>query len=397
MTTRYRFPDELTYEITSADLAADWLLLQKAGENRVGKAHPSVIGVGKSDSNPVALGTAAPGTSSSVSRADHAHPTTGISGTLTPASDSVYDLGSASLSWNDCYVGPAGRLFFGSSLNGVGCNGSDVYFQTNSTIRCSITGSGHFVPKTDNTYDLGSVSYAWRNVYIDGTTVCAAIQPRANNSYDLGSYSSLWRDLYLDGEVVFDPYDSNLIGTGSGGAIYFQTAGYPRCGVDYSTGAFSPASDNTYDVGSSGLRWDDVYATNGTIQTSSESDKTDIADSDMGLDFVLALRPKSYRWAATASEIIPPEKRGGKSIVKRKPGVRRHYGLIAQDVRDTLAGKDFAGYIHDQASDSYGLRYSEFIAPLIKAVQELAARVAELESAQPNPPKKEEAAPADAA
>jgi hypothetical protein len=68
------------------------------------------------------------------------------------------------------------------------------------------------------------------------------------------------------------------------------------------------------------------------------------------------------------------------------PGIRRHYSLIAQDVKALLGTQDFAGYIYDEESDIHALRLSEFIAPLIKAVQEeraarlaLEARIAALE------------------
>jgi hypothetical protein len=50
--------------------------------------------------------------------------------------------------------------------------------------------------------------------------------------------------------------------------------------------------------------------------------------------------------------------------------------MIAQDVIATLSGigvstADFAGVIYDPDADRYGLRYSEFIAPMVKAIQEL--------------------------
>jgi hypothetical protein len=89
---------------------------------------------------------------------------------------------------------------------------------------------------------------------------------------------------------------------------------------------------------------------------------------------------------------------------------RTHYGLIAQDIETVLSDiskstTDFAGFIKGEVSDvlytedeplpagknvgdvktpgttNYGLRYGEFIAPLIKAVQELSAKVAALEAA----------------
>jgi hypothetical protein len=61
-------------------------------------------------------------------------------------------------------------------------------------------------------------------------------------------------------------------------------------------GAILPGADDTQDLGSSSLRFDDVFATNGTIQTSDERLKDNITDSSLGLDFVNALRPVKYQW-----------------------------------------------------------------------------------------------------
>ena len=47
---------------------------------------------------------------------------------------------------------------------------------------------------------------------------------------------------------------------------------------------------------------------------------------------------------------------------------------------DALACDDFAGWVYDADSDSYALRMAEFIAPLIKSVQQLAAQVEALEA-----------------
>ena len=132
-------------------------------------------------------------------------------------------------------------------------------------------------------------------------------------------------------------------------------------------GDLVPGKDNTFDLGSvqtptNGIpnrRWDDIYATNGTIQTSDETQKTNITSSDLGLSFVNELRPVSYRWV-------------GKS--------RTHYGLIAQEVSSSLSvfGKtthDFAGIT---TGSLMGLRYSELISPMIKAIQELSDEVNQL-------------------
>ena len=95
--------------------------------------------------------------------------------------------------------------------------------------------------------------------------------------------------------------------------------------------------------------------------------KDNITATDLGLTFVDKLTPKSYKF---------------------KGKTRTHYGLIAQDVEAVLSdisksASDFAGFIKDKDSDNndiYGLRYTEFIAPLIKAIQELSAKVTALEA-----------------
>lgn len=75
----------------------------------------------------------------------------------------------------------------------------------------------------------------------------------------------------------------------------------------------------------------------------------------------------------------------GKPTFEPQPGIRYHYGLVSQEVKqavDLHTQNDFAGWILMDPSDpnsEQGLRYGEFIAPLIKAVQELSARVAALE------------------
>ena len=58
-----------------------------------------------------------------------------------------------------------------------------------------------------------------------------------------------------------------------------------------------------------------------------------------------------------------------------------HYGLIAQEVKEAVDGSgatDFGGWVLKE-DQTQALRYDQFISPLIKAVQELSARVAQLE------------------
>jgi len=156
-----------------------------------------------------------------------------------------------------------------------------------------------------------------------------------------------------------------------------------------------PAADNAYSSGTASYRWSAIYAANGTIQTSDARAKTDIADSELGLDFINALRPVSYKWIVGGQDVVadPDAPADDDGVIPTRtvprPGARTHYGLLAQEVKaalDAVGAGDFGGYIKTDVGDAdseEGLRYDQFIAPLIRAVQELTARVATLEARQP--------------
>lgn len=152
----------------------------------------------------------------------------------------------------------------------------------------------------------------------------------------------------------------------------------------FANDGFYPGTGNTYKLGNTGNRWKEIWCQQSALNSSSDARlKTDIETCDLGLTFIQSLRPVSYRWIVGQREWLPPDNPDdpeAKGTLVDRPGVRRHYGLIAQELRDALDGKDFAGYCYDESADEYSLRYSELIAPLIKAVQELAARVSELEA-----------------
>ena len=172
------------------------------------------------------------------------------------------------------------------------------------------------------------------------------------------------------------------MGSGNDYKFYFSNAN--------DTGWY-PYEDNIQDLGWSGRRFDDIYATNSTINTSDISLKKDIVDTTLGLEFIKALRPVEYKW---------------------KDGTRKHQGFIAQEVEVVLNDKAVAAEqgmwgvntIKEgekvtvpvtQMDEVTGekmpvktevdnvvqqmLRYSEFIAPIVKSIQELEARVASLE------------------
>lgn len=148
-----------------------------------------------------------------------------------------------------------------------------------------------------------------------------------------------------------------------------------------------PLANNLYSLGQpidsangvvSNRFWKTIYSNTGTINTSDQRLKTNIVISDLGLNFINKLNPVSYKFIEGGKEVIDGD-------IVSIPGSRTHYGLIAQEVKATLdesGVSDFAGWVKIDMSEEdsiQGLRYDQFIAPLIKAVQELTARVKALE------------------
>jgi hypothetical protein len=156
-------------------------------------------------------------------------------------------------------------------------------------------------------------------------------------------------------------------------------------------GTLLPGSDGSQNIGTNSfyngstfvnMRWNTIYATNGTINTSDGREKTDIQTSELGLNFVRTLRPVSYRWINPDPHVsIVENPDGGVQEVKTpKTQGRKHYGLIAQELAQAALANnvdlnDFAIYIEGDPSNpesSKGLRYHELISPIIKAIQDLA-------------------------
>lgn len=140
----------------------------------------------------------------------------------------------------------------------------------------------------------------------------------------------------------------------------------------------------------------------GTVQNRSDlRDKSDVRDTRLGLDFVNALRPVDYKWDLRDSYKPPmPEDTTDEAAMAAwreaiqlsnlvrngsKKRSRFHHGLIAQEVKAVLdaQGIDFGGYQDHKIAggdDVLSIGYDELIAPLIKAIQELTARVQALEA-----------------
>ena len=137
----------------------------------------------------------------------------------------------------------------------------------------------------------------------------------------------------------------------------------------------SPNANNSYSCGTSGAVWSAVWVNGGVLNGSDQRDKTNITPSVLGLNFIQKLNPVSYKWIVGSNEVITDEN-GNQIGITSHPGKRTHYGLLSQEVKtafEDCGAEDFAGWILTDLEDAdsrQALNYSQFISPMIKAIQE---------------------------
>jgi hypothetical protein len=143
------------------------------------------------------------------------------------------------------------------------------------------------------------------------------------------------------------------------------------------SGTFYPYTDDSSNLGRSSNRWDTVYATTGTINTSDERDKQQVnplTDKENAVATKLKGAIRTFKFNA--------------AVDKKGVGARIHTGIMAQEVVSIFAseGLDATNYgilcydewedeinpdngnLEVSAGDKYGVRYEELLAFIISAL-----------------------------
>ena len=148
-----------------------------------------------------------------------------------------------------------------------------------------------------------------------------------------GSSTGNWAEFFYGGSKKANlgynvPYGSRFhIGfdTGSFGLQFYNFSSAMYIAPSNADGS---NKDNLVDLGSSGARFDDVYATNGSIQTSDRNEKQDIQElTDAETRVATACKGliRRYRWIS--------------SVEEKGDDARYHFGAIAQDVEAAFSAE----------------------------------------------------------
>ena len=320
--------------------------------------------------------------------------------------DATFSVNILPSSNNTYSIGESGNIFSTSYFDNIITSSHNVNSKITTldnrtqnisatTVSTTIGGTGHFtnivgqfdLPNNTNVDNLLTGFGIVLTSLTDKTTDMSyspaqtSFSGQIRSSYSVADTSVDWRginsrkpnlngfikSIYLDTDREIYVGAITESGTGSNGGcaiafdglggndpnicIYCANDNNTYFGGNIYTRTLFPMTDNTYDVGSSSSRWDDIYATNSTIQTSDERQKNSIETLDEieMKEFIKKLNPVKYKF---------------------NEKVRYHCGFISQEIKENMPF-DWGLYIYNEEADSYGLRYTELIAPMISTIQNL--------------------------
>lgn len=184
-----------------------------------------------------------------------------VNGSVGPDTNNTYDLGSAAKRWANLY---ATNLNVSGNFN-PGFTLGSVYFQGASGLAQDT--ANFYWDDTNNRLGLGTNAPA--NFLLDAA---GSVGPHANDTYDLGSNAMRWRNLFVNnisttlaGLNLAVPAKALVFGVASGaGNLDTDSSAlfYDKATSVLTTGHLYPNTTNTFDLGSSSLRWRDFYVQN---------------------------------------------------------------------------------------------------------------------------------------
>lgn len=125
---------------------------------------------------------------------------------------------------------------------------------------------------------------------------------------------------------------------------------------------FMPMNDGTQSLGQAANRWNTVFATNGTINTSDRREKKEIQPLTYGLQQLMQLKPVTFRWNNNQID-----------------NNSKHLGFIAQDLQEVIpevvvdsqwVGGEEGTPKTWQKAPLLGVNYAEVLPVLVKSIQE---------------------------
>ena len=188
-----------------------------------------------------------------------------------------------------------------------------------------------------------------------------AVGSYAGNNVTTGYFNTL---IGGDAAVLLTTGNNNtVVGTQTASTL---TTGSNNIVLGYNAALSSSTVSNQVVLGNSSIT--DLRCQDTTISAPSDiRDKTDVQEIPVGLDFINDIRPVNFEW----------NMRDGGQVGNRQGGFIAQEVLAVEQQYNT---RNWLGMVNDDNPDQLVLAPAKLIPVLVKAIQELSARVAELES-----------------
>jgi trimeric autotransporter adhesin len=165
-------------------------------------------------------------------------------------------------------------------------------------------------------------------------------------------------------------YNTFIGALGGGNVTIPNASNYMSLGYD---AGFGNGTTNWIEIGNSNVQ--DIVAQVSLTAVSDGRIKDNVQANVPGLNFITRLRPVTYNLNVHRESEIIHHGKADTAMYEGKYDLEKvlQTGFIAQEVEKAAqdVGFDFSGVDKPHSAEGlYGLRYSEFVVPLVKAVQE---------------------------
>lgn len=334
---------------------------------------------------------------------------TAINQSLLPQANNTFDLGSTSQGWRNVF---ASRSYYLGGSKVLDITGTNNTFVGNTTNTANTGTYNTFVGSSAGRVNSGGAgniavgAFAFQSNLTGNENVVfgrSSLYANTSGSYNtaVGNFALLANNLNQNTGVGYFSLGNTTASEGNT-ALGYQSGnsynnGYYNCFIGSETNVNGANYYNVIAIGHGTICTAPSQVTVGNSATgtyrayanwSNISDgryKKNVKENVPGLSFINKLRPVTYNLDATGldnflSKNLKKENQSGsdgKAVMDRALTAKEavvQSGFVAQEVEKSAheAGYNFSGVdvaIND--NDVYGLRYAEFVVPLVKAVQEL--------------------------